>query len=86
MLLSWNAPLSPINCNINVNLRKTKDPYLLVIPSDFGKKTRYHSRCFSQYAPHCWNKLPYDIRSCKLKSVFKNKLKTFFFEQFLTES
>ena len=38
MLLSWNAPLSPINCNINVNPRKTKDPYLLVIPSDFGKK------------------------------------------------
>ena len=74
MLLSWNAPLSPINCNINVNPRKTKDPYLLVIPSDFGKKTGYHSRCFSQYAPRCWNKLPYDIRSCKLKFVFKTKL------------
>ena len=86
MLLSWNAPLSPINCNTNVNPRKTKDPFLLVIPSDFGKKTRYHSRCFSQYAPRCWNKLPYDIRSCKLKSVFKTKLKTFFFEQFLSES
>ena len=28
-----------INCNININPRKTKDPYLLVIPSDFGKKT-----------------------------------------------
>ena len=39
MLLSWNAPLSPINCNINVHPRKTKDSYLLVIPSDFGKKT-----------------------------------------------
>ena len=38
-LLSWNAPLSAINCNINVNPRKTKDPYLLVIPSDFGKIT-----------------------------------------------
>ena len=38
MLLSWNAPLSAINCNINVNPKKTKDPYLLVIPSDFGKK------------------------------------------------
>ena len=38
MVLSWNAPLSAINCNINVNLRKTKDPYLLVILSDFGKK------------------------------------------------
>ena len=74
MLLSWNAPLSPINCNINVNPRKTKDPYLLVILSNFGKKkNRYHSRCFSQYAPHCWNKLLYDIRNCKLKSVFKNQ-------------
>ena len=85
MLLSCNAPLSAINCNINVNPRKTKDPYLLVIPSDFGKRTRYHSRCFSQYALRCWNKLLYDIRSCKLKSVFKTKLKTFVFEQFLSE-
>ena len=47
MLLSWNAPLSAMNCSINVNPRKTKDPYLLVIPSDFGKKNRNHSRCFS---------------------------------------
>ena len=39
MLLSWNAPLSKINRNTNVNPRKTKDLYLLVIPSDFGKKT-----------------------------------------------
>ena len=39
MLLSWNAPLSVINCNINVNPRTTKDPYLLVITSDFEKKT-----------------------------------------------
>ena len=39
MLLSWNAPLSAINSNINVNPKKTKDPYLLVIPSNFGKKT-----------------------------------------------
>ena len=39
MLLSWNAPPSAINYNINVNSRKTKDLYLLVIPSDFGKKT-----------------------------------------------
>ena len=38
MLLSWNAPLSAINCNVNVNPRKTIDSYLLVIPSDFGKK------------------------------------------------
>ena len=39
MLLSWNAPLSPINSNIKVNPRNTKNPYLLAIPSDFGKKT-----------------------------------------------
>ena len=39
MLLSWNAPLSAVNSNINVNPRKTKDPYLLVIPSNFEKKT-----------------------------------------------
>ena len=38
MLLLWNAPLSAINCNINVNPRKTKNPNLLVILSDFGKK------------------------------------------------
>ena len=86
MVLLWNAPLSAINCNINVNPRKTKDTYLLVIPSDFGKNNRYHSKCFSQHALRGWNKFPYNIRSCKLKSVFKTELKTFFFEQFLSES
>ena len=39
MLLLWNVPLSAINSNINLNPRKIKDPYLLVIPPDFGKKT-----------------------------------------------
>ena len=38
------------NCNINVSPRKTKDSYLLVIPSDLGKKHRYRCKCFSQNA------------------------------------
>ena len=38
VLLLWNTPLSAINCNINVNPRKTKNPYLLVTPSDILEK------------------------------------------------
>ena len=76
MLLSWNAPLSTINCNININPRKTKDPYLSVIPFDF-EKTRYHSKCFSQYAPAV---------GINFHMILEVKLKTFFFEQFLSES
>ena len=81
-LLTWNQP-TRTNIHYSDIPRKTQDPYLLVIPVDFGNKTRYRWRTFSHYAPKCWNKLSYDIRSCNNKSSFKTKLKTHFFNLFL---
>ena len=88
-LLQWKIPthtvlISNIN-DCNYVPRTTQDPYLLVMPSDFGRRTRYRSRSFSHYAPRCWNKLPYSIRSCDSLSLFKSKLKTHFFDIFLSE-
>ena len=88
-LLQWKIPTHTVLIS-NINdcdhvPRTTQDPYLLIIPSDFGKRTRYRSRSFSHYAPSCWNKLPYSIRSCASKSLFKTKLKTYFYNIFLSE-
>ena len=88
-LLMWNIPTHTVLINnlndCNYVPRTTQDPYLLVIPSDFGKRTRYRSRSFSHYAPRCWNSLPYALRSCNDKFVFKTKLKTHFYNIFLSD-
>ena len=87
-LLKWNTPTNDV-LNIyddsNFVPRTTQDPYLLIVPSDFGKRTRYRSRTFSHYAPRSWNTLPYALRCCNDKSVFKTKLKTHFFNVFLSD-
>ena len=87
-LLNWNIPHRPLVSNNTSNdpPHRTQDPLLLKIPADFGNRTRYRSRCFSHYAPRCWNKLPYELRSCKNKDIFTNNLKTHFFNLYLVES
>ena len=40
----------------------------------FGQKSFYHA------APEVWNQLPFNLRSCKVLSVFKKLLKTHFFK------
>ena len=55
-LQSWNIPNRPLLTNDNIVTinnppRRTQDNLLLEIPTDFGNRTRYRSRCFSHYAP-----------------------------------
>ena len=88
-LLKWNIP-SRASLNIdnvinNNPPRRTQDPLLLEIPTDFGNKTRYRSRCFSHYAPRCWNKLTYELRSYTNKDIFIDNLKTYFFNLYITD-
>ena len=88
-LLKWKIPTHNVLFDMindsNFVPRTTQDPFLLVIPSDFGKRTRYRSRSFSHYAPRCWNTLPYALRSCDDRSTFKTKLKTHFYNVFLSD-
>ena len=70
-LLVWNVPTCKYavlqNVAENYKPTRTQDPYLLVIPTNFGNQTRYRStgRSFSHYASRCWNQLPFKIRSCE---------------------
>ena len=84
-LLTWNAPSTCYGVFDSSNSipRRTQDRFLLKIPTDLGKKTRYRSRTFSHSAPKCWNCLPFEIRSCNDKDTFKSKLKTHYFTKFI---
>ena len=81
-LLQWNVPRTLLPFSSNIVPRDTEDPLLLAIPTDFGNRTRYRSRSFSYRAPRCWNQLPFQLRSCQSKSIFKKDLKTHFFTLF----
>ena len=84
-LLKWNVPKTcygVFRSGVGIP-RRTQDPYLLHIPTDFGNRTRYRSRAFSHYAPKCWNSLPYKVRCCENKDTLKTELKTYYYELFL---
>ena len=57
------------------SVRSSDQSYLL--NSDFCC-TKFHSRCFSYYAPALWNNLPNDVRKITVLSTFKSALKTHF--------
>ena len=60
------------------NLRNPSDKLLLSYPCFKSKATQ--GDCSSTCAaPKLWNALPFDIRSAKLVSIFKAKLKTHLF-------
>ena len=45
-------------------------------------RTRIGSQAFSVTGPQAWNSLPVEMRNALMtRSVFKNRLKTFLFEQ-----
>ena len=45
-------------------------------------RTRIGSQAFSVAGPQAWNSLPVEVRNAPMtRSVFKNRLKTFLFEQ-----
>ena len=57
-ILSWNIPTRSVILGTDYNdsavpPRRTLDPLLLAIPTDFGNRTLYISRSFSHYASRC---------------------------------
>ena len=87
-LLSWNLPSRDVvpNSSVTQAPRATQDPLLLVIPIDFGSKTRYRTRSFSHFAPRTWNKLPFTLRACQSRDTFKTQLKTVLFQRYLDDN
>jgi len=58
-------------------LRSSNAPLLSVART----RTEFARRAFSVAAPHTWNSLPSDIRSCHTLHTFKKHLKTHLFRQ-----
>jgi len=54
------------------------DAPLLIVPKT---RTEFARRSFSVAAPHTWNSLPSDVRSCRTVDTFKRHLKTHLFIQ-----
>ena len=46
-----------------------------------GRLKTYGDRAFSVAAPHLWNALPVELRSCRSVDCFKKSLKTFLFKE-----
>ncbi len=51
---------------------------LLVVPKT-QLRAYWGDRAFSSYAPKLWNSLPADIRETHSLTIFKSRLKTFYF-------
>ena len=87
-LLTWNVPTRDVlpNSSLTQAPRATQDSLLLVVPIDFGSKTRYRTRSFSHFAPRCWNKLPFTLRASQSREQFKTGLKTFLFQRYLNDN
>ena len=54
---------------------RSSDAPLLIVPRT---RTEFARRSFSVAAPHTWNSLPSDVRSCRTMDTFKRHLKTHF--------
>jgi len=57
---------------------RSSDAPLLIVPKT---RTQFVRRSFSVAAPHTWNSLPSDVRSCRTVNTFKRHLKTHLFRQ-----
>jgi len=62
------------------NLRSANQFTLKAFSTNFKK---LGDRSFSYTAPKVWNALPHEIRTEKSISIFKKKLKTFYFNEFI---
>ena len=61
------------------NLRSSQSSaFSYVVP--FNKNKTFSDRSFSTVGPKLWNELPLLIRQSKSLDIFKQQLKTFFFE------
>ena len=65
------------------NLRSSQSSaFSYVVP--FNKNKTFSDRSFSTVGPKLWNELPLLIRQSKSLDIFKQQLKTFFFEDFFS--
>ena len=60
-------------------LRTANDYFLLEVPPISNLKRT--ERSFSYCGPSVWNHLPYELRTLTDVSIFKNKLKTYLFNE-----
>ena len=61
------------------SLRSSADTTRLVVPVTRTKT--FGDRSFGYYAPQLWNSLPRNIRESESISIFKRRLKTYFFDR-----
>ncbi|KAI3373418.1 hypothetical protein L3Q82_022031, partial [Scortum barcoo] len=61
------------------DLLRSQNSGLLVVPR--VSRSSLGGRAFSYQAPVLWNQLPVWVREADTVSVFKNRLKTFFFDK-----
>ncbi|KAM9454703.1 uncharacterized protein Hap1MRO34_020492 [Clarias gariepinus] len=54
-----------------------------LIPPSLRDRGRHSSRLFSVLAPRWWNELPLDVRTSETLTIFKRRLKTHLFLQYL---
>ena len=52
-----------------------------ILLQEVRTKTKFGDRAFSVAAPKLWNNLPLEIRNITKIDIFKNNLKTLFFEK-----
>ena len=67
-----------------VDTRQSKDTLLL--DNLYTENTKYRENRFSVAAPKVWNRLPFNIRSCKNTATFKNILKTHYFTEYYCQN
>jgi len=67
-----------IQTAVPVRPLRSSDAPLLIVPKT---RTEFARRSFSVVAPHTWNSLPSDNRSCRTVDTFKRHLKTHLFRQ-----
>jgi len=67
-----------IHTAVPVRPLRSSDAPLLNVPRT---RTEFARRSFSVAAPHTWNSLPSDVRSCYTVDTFKRHLKTHLFRQ-----
>ena len=63
-----------------VETRQSKDT--LLFDNLYTEHIKYRENRFSVGAPKVWNRLPFNIRSCKNTETFKKLLKTYYFTEY----
>jgi len=61
--------------------RTTRSSNEIVLNIPKTRSVRYGDRCFAYAAPHLWNALPSELKSCTSLCSYKSKLKTYLFKK-----